>query len=155
MLILSLAFFIGVIAGLRALTAPTFVSWAARVGSLPLNGTLFAFLGYHWTPWIFSLAALGEIINDKLPNTPSRKIPPQFITRVVMGAFSGAAITTAHGGLAGGLIAGAVGAVVGTLGGAEFRGRLVKAIGGKDLPIALLEDAIALGGAFLIVRQLS
>jgi len=28
---------------------------------------------------------------------------------------------------------------------------LVKAIGGKDLPIALLEDVIAIGGAFWIV----
>jgi len=43
--------------------------------------------------------------------------------------------------------------VVGTLGGYEIRSRLVKAIGGKDLPIALLEDAIAVGGAILIVSQ--
>jgi uncharacterized membrane protein len=35
--------------------------------------------------------------------------------------------------------------VLGTLGGYEFRARLVKAIGGKDLPIALVEDAIAVG----------
>ena len=155
MLTISLAFLIGIIAGLRALTAPALVSWAARVGWLPLNGTALAFLGFRWTPWIFSLAAIGEIINDKLPTTPSRKVPAQFITRVVMGALSGAAITTAHGGVIEGVLAGAVGAVVGTLGGAELRGRLVKAIGGKDLPIALLEDAIAIFGALLIVRQVS
>jgi uncharacterized membrane protein len=46
---------------------------------------------------------------------------------------------------------GAIGAVAGTLGGYEFRSRLVKATGGRDLPIALLEDVIAVGGAFLIV----
>jgi uncharacterized membrane protein len=56
--------------------------------------------------------------------------------------------------LIGALAAGAVGAVAGTLGGYEFRTRLVRAIGGNDLPIALLEDAIAIGGAFLIVSQL-
>jgi uncharacterized membrane protein len=57
--------------------------------------------------------------------------------------------------LVGGLVAGAIGAMIGTLGGYELRARLVKAIGGKDLPIALLEDAIAIGGAALIVSRLS
>jgi len=49
------------------------------------------------------------------------------------------------------LIAGGLGGAAGTLGGYEFRARLVKAIGGKDLPIALLEDVIAIGAAFWIV----
>ena len=48
-----------------------------------------------------------------------------------------------------------IGAVAGTFGGYEFRVRLVKAIGGKDLPIALLEDLIAVGGAILIVNLFS
>jgi uncharacterized membrane protein len=48
-----------------------------------------------------------------------------------------------------------IGAVVGTLGGYEFRVRLVKATGGNDLPIALLEDAIAIGGAFFLVSRFS
>ena len=51
----------------------------------------------------------------------------------------------------GGIVAGVIGAVAGTLGGSEFRVRLVKAIGGRDLPIALFEDAIAIAGAVLIV----
>ena len=51
----------------------------------------------------------------------------------------------------GGLIAGAIGAVLGTLGGYDARKRLVAATGGKDLPIALLEDAVAVIGAVLIV----
>ena len=48
---------------------------------------------------------------------------------------------------------GAVGAVAGTLGGYEFRARLAKAAG-KDLPAALLEDVIAVAGAYMIVSQL-
>jgi uncharacterized membrane protein len=51
------------------------------------------------------------------------------------------------------LLAGVVGGIVGTLGGYEFRNRLVKAIGGNDFPIALLEDVIAVGSAFLIVMR--
>jgi uncharacterized membrane protein len=90
-----------------------------------------------------------------LPNTPSRKVPMQFGARVVMGAFAGAVIGTSAGQLIGGLIAGAVGAVIGTLGGYEARSRLVKAIGGNDLPIALLEDVIAVLGALWIVSAVS
>ena len=153
MSILVCAFLIGIIAGLRALTAPTLVSWAAGLGWIHLEGTPFHFLSLPITRYLFTAAALGEIVNDKLPNTPSRKIPPQFITRIVMGGFSGAALGASHESLVLGLLAGAVGAVVGTLGGAEFRSRLVKAIGGNDLPIALLEDVIAVVGAYLIVSH--
>jgi uncharacterized membrane protein len=155
MSILVFAFLIGVIAGLRTFMAPTVVSWAAGLGWLPLEGTALHFLSYPVTRYIFSFLALFELVNDKLPKTPSRKTPPQFIVRVVSGGFSGAAIGASKGLLIGGMLAGAVGAVAGTLGGAEFRGRLVKAIGGKDLPIALLEDAIAIVCGLLIVSHVS
>ena len=64
----------------------------------------------------------------------------------------GAALAANTVGFTGGALAGIVGAVIGTLGGYEFRKRLVQATGGKDLPIALLEDCIAVVGAFLIVK---
>lgn len=150
MSILVLCFLIGVIAGLRALTAPTVVSWAARLGWIDLSTTPLAFLGFAYTPYILSLLALGELVNDKRASTPSRKIPPQFITRIIMGGFSGAALGLSHQVLGLGLVAGAIGAVAGTLGGAEVRGGLARAVG-KDLPVALLEDAIAVGGGLLIV----
>jgi uncharacterized membrane protein len=54
----------------------------------------------------------------------------------------------------GGAVAGAIGAVIGTLGGADARGRLAKAFG-KDLPAALIEDLVAVGGAALIVLAVS
>lgn len=140
-----LALLLGVVAGLRSLTPLAAVSWAARLGLLHLEYTWLAFLGYSWTPYILTVLAIGEIINDKLPKTPSRKAPVPFAARIVTGALSGAAVGTAAEALTGGLIAGIVGAVLGTLGGYEFRARLVKAIEGKDLPIALVEDAIAVG----------
>jgi uncharacterized membrane protein len=146
-----LAFFIGVVAGLRSLTPLAAVSWAARLRLLHLGNTWLAFLGYVATPYIVTVLAIGEIINDKLPKTPSRKAPVPFAARIVTGALSGAAIGTAANALIGGLILGIVGAVVGTLGGYDFRARLVRAIGGKDLPIALIEDAIAIGAAIWIV----
>ncbi len=145
-----LAFLIGVIAGLRAMTAPAAVSWAARLGWIHLENTGLAFMGYAFTPWILTLLAIGELINDKLPKTPSRKAPGSFGARIVTGALSGAAMGASGGSLAGGLVLGALGAVAGTLGGYEARTRMVRATGGKDLPIALLEDAIAVLGAIWI-----
>jgi uncharacterized membrane protein len=147
-----LAFLIGAVAGLRAMTAPAVVSWAARLGWINLQGTPLAFLGAAVTPWIFTVAAIGELVNDKLPKTGSRKAPPAFIARIVMGALCGAAVGTSGHALAAGLVLGAVGAVAGTLGGYELRARLARAAG-KDLPIALLEDAIAIALALWVVRQ--
>jgi uncharacterized membrane protein len=145
---------IGVVAGLRTMTAPAAVSWFAYLGWLKLEGTWLAFLGYSVTPYILSLLAIAELVADQLPSTPSRKVPMQFGARIVSGALSGAAIGSPAGVWTGGLIAGAIGAVAGTFGGYEFRTRLVAATGGRDTPIALLEDAIAVGGAFLLAVSL-
>jgi uncharacterized membrane protein len=151
----ALAFLIGVIAGLRSLTAPAVVSWAARLGWLHLENTPLAFLGFAATPYIFSVLAIGELITDKLPKTPSRKSPPGLIARIVTGGLSGAALGAAGDAMVAGIVAGVIGAIAGTLGGYEFRVRLVRATGGKGLPIALLEDVIAIGGAFLVVARFS
>ena len=146
-------FLLGVLTGLRSLTPVTAVSWAAHLGWSHLENTPLAFLGFAGTPYILSALATGELIVDKLPKTPSRKAPGPFAARIVMGALCGAAVGAPTGALVGGALAGAVGGVVGTLAGYEFRSRLVKATGGKDLPIALLEDAIAICGAFLLVSR--
>jgi uncharacterized membrane protein len=144
---------IGVIAGLRAMTAPAAVSWAARLGWLNLAPTSLAFLGYAFTPWIFTVFALGELITDQLPTTPSRTVPVQFGTRIVVGALTGAAIGAHGGSLATGAIAGIIGAVIGTLGGRAARGKLAAAFG-QDRPAALIEDAVAIIGAWLIVASI-
>ena len=149
------AFLIGVVAGLRAMTPLAVVSWAARLGPLHVENTPLAFLSFAVTPYILSALAIGELINDKLPKTPSRKTAAPFAVRVVSGALCGAALGGRGQALIGGLLAGALGGVAGTLGGYEFRARLVKATGGKDLPIALFEDAIAICGAILIAFQFS
>lgn len=149
MSIYLLALLIGIVAGLRAMTAPALVSWAAHLGWLDLGGTWLAFLGNFWVRWILTVFALGELVTDQLPSTPSRTVPVQFGTRILTGALSGAAIGAGSGAMIGGLILGIVGAIIGTLGGREFRSRLAKAFG-NDRPAALIEDAVAIGGALLI-----
>jgi uncharacterized membrane protein len=135
------------------MTAPAAVSWAASVGRLDLSGTWIAFLGYAWTPWILTLFALGELVTDQLPSTPSHTVPIQFGTRILTGGLSGAAIGHAGGSLAGGLIAGVVGAVIGTLGGRAWRARLASAFG-RDRPAALIEDVVAIASALLVLMAL-
>lgn len=144
-----LALLIGVVAGLRAMTAPAAVAWATHLVPLDLGGTWLAFLGNVWVRWILTALALVELVTDQLPSTPSRKAPVQFGARIVTGALSGAAVGAAGGSWVGGLLAGAVGAVVGALGGSAFRARLAAAFG-KDRPAAFIEDAVAVGGALLI-----
>jgi uncharacterized membrane protein len=144
------ALFIGVIAGLRTMTAPAAVSWAAHFGWLNLSNTPLAFLGASITPIIFTVLAIGELVADQLPKTPSRRVPMQFGARLVSGGFCGAAVGLAGGAWVAGLVAGVIGAVVGTLGGAEARSRLAEAIG-RDLPAALVEDVVSVGGAILIM----
>jgi len=153
-MLLFLAFLIGIIAGLRAMTAPAAVAWGAALGWFDVSQTPLAFMGYKWTPWIFTVLAAVELITDQLPTTPSRKVPMQFGARIIMGALTGATIGASGGSLVGGLIAGVVGAVVGTLGGAAVRGKLAAAFG-KDTPAALIEDAIAIVGAILIISAVA
>ena len=144
-----LALLIGVVAGLRTMTAPALVSWAAYLGWLDLHGSWLAFLGSIWAVGILTLLALVEFVTDQLPTTPSRTVPAQFGARVLTGALSGAALGTAGGSWVGGLLAGVVGAVIGTLGGRAFRARLAASFG-KDRPAAFIEDAVAVGGALLV-----
>ena len=152
-MILLLALLIGIVAGLRAMTAPAAISWAAHLGWLHLGDSWLAFLGYAFTPWIFTALAIMELITDQLPSTPSRKVPVQFGARIVMGALCGAAVGISGGSALGGAVAGVIGAIVGTLAGADIRGRLARSFG-QDRPAAIIEDVVAIIAAFLIVAAL-
>jgi uncharacterized membrane protein len=147
------ALLIGVVAGLRAMTAPAAVSWGAWLGWLYVAPTPFAFLGYAFMPWVLTVFALGELVTDQRPTTPSRTVPVQFGARIITGGLSGAAIGAARGALGIGMIGGILGAVIGTHVGHAFRARLAAAFG-SDRPAAFIEDAVAIGGAYLIMMAL-
>ncbi len=152
------ALLIGIVAGLRAMTPLAVLSWAAFTKCLLVEGTWASFLANLIVAIIATVLAVGEIVNDKLPKTPSRKAPPAFAARVVLGAFYGAVFGTLAGGTSPGLIIGlllgAVGAVIGTLGGAWARGKLAEAFG-KDLPAALTEDVVTVAAALAITVALA
>lgn len=56
---LFLAFGIGVIAGLRSMTAPAIVAWAAHLGWINLSGSHLAFMRSAWAVGIFTLGAIA------------------------------------------------------------------------------------------------
>ena len=145
---------IGIVAGLRAMTAPAVVALAAHLGWLHLAGTTFAFMGSKWAVAIFVLAALGEFVGDQLPKTPARTAAGPLAARIVMGALTGACIALSGGAsITAGALLGAVGALIGAFAGYKARVELVKSLGVPDFAIAIPEDIIAIGLAVLLVRQ--
>lgn len=154
-MIYVLAILIGVVAGLRAVTPIAALAIGGALGWIYLEGTTFAFLLLPIVMWLFIALAAAEIVNDKLPHTPSRKTPPQFGVRILAGIFAGACLAVVPNGenltyLIVGGVAGAIGAIIGTLGGAAMRGTLARSFG-SDLPAALTEDVIAVAAALLLV----
>jgi uncharacterized membrane protein len=150
MTVILAALLIGVIAGLRTMTALAAVSWAAYLGWLPLHNTPITLIGTPIVTVILTALMIGELITDQLPRTPSRKVLVQFGARLVISAFCGAAIGLPANAWITGLVAGVIGAAIGTLGGAAGRTWLAAATG-RDLPAALIEDVVAVGGAVLLM----
>ena len=148
------AFGIGFVAGLRTMTAPAVVAWAAHLGWINLSGTALSFMGSAWAVGIFTVGALVEFVTDQLPSTPARTVPMQLGVRIVMGVLTGACIGLAASlSLWVGAIVGAIGAVAGTFGGYHARAGLVRALQAPDIAIAIPEDVIAVGLGLLCVSR--
>jgi uncharacterized membrane protein len=152
--IMLLAFGIGVVAGLRALTAPAAVAWAAHLGWLHLRDSPLAFMASTWTVILFSALAIFELVGDLLPKTPRRTEPGPLAARLISGGLCGACLcASANQSLLIGAALGAIGAVIGAFAGYGFRKRLVTGLNVKDIFIALLEDLIAISLALLLVSR--
>jgi uncharacterized membrane protein len=82
---LLLAFCIGIVAGLRSLTAPAVVAWTAHLGWIKLSGSPLVFMGSAWAVSIFTLLALVELVTDQVPKTPARTTAVPLGARIVMG----------------------------------------------------------------------
>jgi uncharacterized membrane protein len=147
------AFLIGFFGGLRALTAPAVTAWAVHLGWLKLDGPL-TLIGSLPSVVIFTLLAVVELVADKLPQTPSRTAPPGLIARILMGGLTGACVAAGGGqGAVLGAVLGIVGGLVGCFGGYQARTGLVKALGIRDIYIALVEDLVAIAGSLWVVSR--
>ena len=131
-------FLLGVVAGLRSLTAPAAVLLAAR--DFVAGG-------------IVAALALGEFVADALPTTPSRTTAVPLMARIASGAFVGWFVVPGTTGTRiVGAIVGIAGALVGTYGGHALRLRAISAIGA--IPAALVEDVVAIGLAVAAVTMI-
>jgi len=149
--ILVLALLIGAVAGLRSMTAPAAVAWAANRGALDLGGTPLSFLASPVAVAAFTLFALGELAFDKHPAAPNRIAFAGLTGRIVLGGLCGAALaSSAERSLALGAVLGAAGGITGAFAGFHARTRLARATG-KPLLVAVAEDALAIGGALAVV----
>ncbi|MFB1298186.1 DUF4126 family protein [Mycobacterium sp. pW049] len=154
-LVLVLALLIGVVAGARAMTAPAAVAWGAMLGWIDVTDKWSEWMAHPITVTVLTILLVGELITDQLPKTPSRKVPPQFLARLVTGGFSGAVIGSAFFHTFSATGAGVIGAVLGTLAGAALRSGLAAKNNGSDRPGAFTEDVLAVGGGFLVAFLVS
>jgi uncharacterized membrane protein len=150
---MDMVLLLGVITGMRSMTAIAALSWAAWLGLVPEQG---------WATWaahlivviLFTICALSEYYVDTLPRTPRRTDLGPALLRVVVGALVGSMVAVAiDEPVAGGIIFGAVGAIIGTSGGFFVR-MTVARIFRRDLPAALLESASAVALAVLAIAKL-
>jgi uncharacterized membrane protein len=147
-----LAIGIGIVAGLRSLTAPAVIAWAAHIGWLDLHSSRLVFMGSTLAVAIFSLLAIGELVADKLPMTSKRTAPVPLMARVVTGGLCGACLCAGAGkSLFAGALLGGIGGSVGTFLSYGIRRRLDLHI--KDLVVAVCEDVVAISLALFLLSR--
>ena len=152
--VLTLAFLIGIISGLRTFTGSATVAWGLRLGWFTVGSSRLAFMGSTAAVIIFSILAFAELVADKLPSTPNRTSLRGLSGRFVLGGFAGAILATAGGeSWILGAVLGCVGGIAGAFAGYQVRSRIVKALKCPDFVIAILEDAVAIGGGLFIASR--
>jgi uncharacterized membrane protein len=148
----ALAIGIGIVAGLRSLLPAAVIAWAAHYDWLNLNGSPLAFMGSRTALVIFSVLAIGELLGDKMPQTPKRTAWAPLLARIILGALSGSSLCLAAGRpLLVGALLGGTGGVIGAFAGYEIRRRLVNNLHIKDLFVAIGEDLVAIAAAYFLV----
>jgi uncharacterized membrane protein len=142
---------IGIIAGMRSMSAPALTSsYLAQNKNLASSP-----LGRFASPTasrVLKVLAAGEILADKLPMVPSRVSAGPLVTRITSGAVSGAAVSAADKKQAEiGAVLGGVAAVVGAFGFYHLRRRIGAEIRVSDAVLGIVEDVIVISAAAAIL----
>lgn len=146
---------IGAVSGLRSLTAPALVSAVAAWGGIRRSdrAALYSLASPAVAGTLCVLAA-GELIADKLPITPDRTVPGSVVFRAVSGAVVGAALCAEAGkSRTAGAALGMLGAVAATYGAYYLRQSVDRRSGLPDFVVALVEDAVAIGGGLSAIPR--
>ena len=136
---------LGFATGLRTMTPIAILCWWAYHGDMSVDGTWASWTAKLITPIVFTVLALGELIGDKLPQTPNRIAPFPLAARLVFGGLCGAlsAIALSGPGMEG-IILGVIGAIIGAFVGFMLRRELVAHFQCADWKIALPEDILTI-----------
>ena len=83
---------LGVMAGMRSLSAPAVLSQRLSKDSGKATGGLDGMLSSKLGSRTLTVLALGELVGDKLPGIPARIAPPALTFRLLSGAVVGASL---------------------------------------------------------------
>jgi len=83
---------IGIVAGLRPMTAPAIIAWAAKRRWINLGSSPFATIISRRASQPVTELAISELIADKLPFTPSRLNAGPLASRIASGAICGGSL---------------------------------------------------------------
>jgi uncharacterized membrane protein len=152
--VILIAFCLGGLTGLRTFTPLTVLAWTLHLHKMSILGSSLHFLHTLAACVVLTILAVGELVADKLPMTPSRLKPPGLIGRIIFGFMCGTVSGQAWGANWELMAAtGVAGAIAGALLGYEIRKSWVRSLHTPDLIVALLEDAVAIGGSILLVSR--
>jgi uncharacterized membrane protein len=144
---------LGVMAGMRSLSAPWLMALRANREPAALRGTWLGWLGYRPVLWVLSLMEIGELIADKTLALPNRIAPRPLSGRAQLGAFTGAAAFTEEDRPAIlGAALGAGGAIASSFLFYYLRRAAVRKTGLPDPVVALGEDATLAGVALAVMK---
>ena len=147
---------LGIIAGMRTFSATAVISHVySRHPSKNLESSGFRLIQTINTSKVFKVLAAGELIGDKLPNTPNRTSAGGLTGRILSGSLAGATVYKASGRqpLIGALIGGGA-AIASAFGCMLLRKALGKSTSIPDPYIGALEDVIVIGAATALARNI-
>ena len=142
------------LAGMRSMSAPAFLShYFSRQPHAGLAGSSLRFLQKPFTAGLLKVAAAGEMVADKLPNTPDRIALPVVMGRLASGALVGAAwYRSRHGSAVGGGLLGAAVAFAATIMSYALRTGISEKSGVPTALVGVGEDALVLAGGAALLR---
>ena len=144
---------LGVVAGMRSMSAPALLSRAMRQGRVEnLADTRFAPLLSSKVFSVFYLLAAGEMVADKSAGIPSRISPPALLGRAASGALVGAALFVSgeHRGISGAAV-GTLATIAAAYASYYARSGAGEALGVPDQMLGHLEDGIVLFGGLRLL----
>ena len=144
---------LGVISGMRTTFAPALLShYLSKEDNAALSKSKLSFMQSPVAAKITKVLSAGEIVGDKLPNTPNRIVAPQVMARAASGAFAGAVICAANGNsIAKGVLTGGCTALAATYGTFYLRKFIAENTFIKEPVTGIVEDAIAISTGVLLM----